>query len=213
MNVWSAQCQGLRRRQHRTQHIHTPNPRIGIKVPGPAGNWTRAAGLEGRDSTDHAMATDELKYKIRETSSCVTSPIWWLRVLLLLVKKWLMQVKFVTPRWKKIGVVPVSLICDDLMKGTTWRILYKVIAFKTQIVYINMICILLIQSGFSIPTPYYCIFPCPIEMTGIKLKVSWLKITWHSNLNVSRSWLSHQLFRWQHVGMEIFVSQAEGYVT
>ena len=32
----------------------TPNPRIGIKIPGPTGIRTRAAGLEGRDSTDHA---------------------------------------------------------------------------------------------------------------------------------------------------------------
>ena len=37
---------------------HTPNPRIGIKIPDPAGNRTRAAGLEDRDSTDHATATD-----------------------------------------------------------------------------------------------------------------------------------------------------------
>ena len=38
----------------------TPNPRTEIKLPVPAGNRTRAAGLEGRDSTDHAMATDIL---------------------------------------------------------------------------------------------------------------------------------------------------------
>ena len=37
---------------------HTPNPRTDIKIPDPAGNGTRAAGLEGRDSTDHATATD-----------------------------------------------------------------------------------------------------------------------------------------------------------
>ena len=50
LNVWSAQYPGLRRRQHRTEHKgHTPNPRI----------RTWAAGLEGRDSTDHATATDE----------------------------------------------------------------------------------------------------------------------------------------------------------
>ena len=30
----------------------TPNPRIEIKFPGPPGNRTQAAGLEGRDSTD-----------------------------------------------------------------------------------------------------------------------------------------------------------------
>ena len=37
---------------------HIPNPRTEIKIPDPAGNRTRAAGLEGRDSTDHATATD-----------------------------------------------------------------------------------------------------------------------------------------------------------
>ena len=40
----------------------TPNPRTEIKMPDPAGNRTRAAGLEGRDSTDHAKATDPLNY-------------------------------------------------------------------------------------------------------------------------------------------------------
>ena len=59
LNVWSAHCQGLRRRQHRTEHKgHTPNPRIGIKIPHPAGNLTLADGMEGMDSTDHATATD-----------------------------------------------------------------------------------------------------------------------------------------------------------
>ena len=41
-----------------TDKGHTPNPGIGIKIPDPAGNRTRAAGLQGRDSTDHATATD-----------------------------------------------------------------------------------------------------------------------------------------------------------
>ena len=41
-----------------TDKGHTPNPWIRIKIPDPAGNRTRAVGLEGRDSTDHAMATD-----------------------------------------------------------------------------------------------------------------------------------------------------------
>ena len=38
---------------------YTPNPRTEIKSPDPAGNLNRAAGLEGRDSTDHATATDK----------------------------------------------------------------------------------------------------------------------------------------------------------
>ena len=41
-----------------TDKGHTPNSRIRIKIPDPAANLTRAAGLEGRDSTDHATATD-----------------------------------------------------------------------------------------------------------------------------------------------------------
>ena len=45
LNVWSAQCQGLRRRQHRIEHKgHTPNPRTEIKIVDPAGNRARAAG-------------------------------------------------------------------------------------------------------------------------------------------------------------------------
>ena len=36
----------------------TPNPRTEIKIPGPAENRTRAAGLEGRDSNAHATARD-----------------------------------------------------------------------------------------------------------------------------------------------------------
>ena len=61
LNVRSAHCQGLRRRQHRTEHKgHTRYPRIGIKIPNPAGNRTRDAGLEGSDRTDHAKATDHL---------------------------------------------------------------------------------------------------------------------------------------------------------
>ena len=59
LNVWSAQCQGLCQRQHRTEHKgHTPNPRTEIKIPDPAGNRNWATGLEGRDSTDHNTATD-----------------------------------------------------------------------------------------------------------------------------------------------------------
>ena len=65
LNMWSAQCQGLRRRQHRTEHNgHMPKPRIGIKIPDPAGNRTQAAGLEGRDSTDHATATNVVNFCI-----------------------------------------------------------------------------------------------------------------------------------------------------
>ena len=45
----------------RTQIKDThPNPRTEINIPDPAGNRTWVAGLEGRDSTDHATATDGL---------------------------------------------------------------------------------------------------------------------------------------------------------
>ena len=36
-----------------------PSPRIEIKIPDPTGNRTRAAWLEGRDSTNHATATEQ----------------------------------------------------------------------------------------------------------------------------------------------------------
>ena len=42
----------------KTDKGHTHNPGTEIKIPDPTGNRTRAAGLEGRDSTDHATATD-----------------------------------------------------------------------------------------------------------------------------------------------------------
>ena len=60
VNVWSVQCQGLCRRNtgQNTDNGHTPNPRIEIKIPDPAGNRTRVAGFEGRDSIDHATSTD-----------------------------------------------------------------------------------------------------------------------------------------------------------
>ena len=41
-----------------TDKGQTHSPRIGIKIPDPAGNRTRAIGLEVKDSTDHATATD-----------------------------------------------------------------------------------------------------------------------------------------------------------
>ena len=47
-----------------TDKGHTPNPRTEIKIPDPAENRTRTAGLEGRDSTDHATATDQLIFQI-----------------------------------------------------------------------------------------------------------------------------------------------------
>ena len=47
--------------QYRIQTKDTPNSRTEIKIPDPVGNRTRAAGLESRDSTDHATATDEFQ--------------------------------------------------------------------------------------------------------------------------------------------------------
>ena len=46
--------------EQNTNKGHTPNPRKEVKIPDPAENRTRAAGLEGIDSTDHATATDIL---------------------------------------------------------------------------------------------------------------------------------------------------------
>ena len=66
-NLWSAECQGHRKRQHRTEHkVHTPSPRIEIKIPEPAGIRTRAAGTEGRDPTDNATAADSDEYGLYE---------------------------------------------------------------------------------------------------------------------------------------------------
>ena len=39
---------------HNTDKGHTRNPRTENKIPDPAGNRTRAAGLKGRHSADHA---------------------------------------------------------------------------------------------------------------------------------------------------------------
>ena len=47
-----------------TDKGQTPNLRIGIKIPDPAENQTRAAGLEGSDSSDHATATDSDRHNI-----------------------------------------------------------------------------------------------------------------------------------------------------
>ena len=52
-----------------TDEVHTPNPRTEIKILDPAGNRTRAAGLEGRNSTDHATATDQDIVKFRKSQN------------------------------------------------------------------------------------------------------------------------------------------------
>ena len=41
-----------------TDKGHILNPRTELKIPDPAGKRAWAAGLEGRDSTDHATAID-----------------------------------------------------------------------------------------------------------------------------------------------------------
>ena len=46
--------------EQNTQKGHTPNPRREIKIHDLAWNRTRVIGLEGRDSTDQATATDQL---------------------------------------------------------------------------------------------------------------------------------------------------------
>ena len=54
-----------------TDKGHTPNPSIGIIIPDPAGNRTRAAEAEGRDSTDHVTGTKCMEVKLKNVSSCV----------------------------------------------------------------------------------------------------------------------------------------------
>ena len=51
--------------RYNTDKGYTPSPRTEIKIPHPAGNRIRAAGLEGRDSTDHTTATDPLNIQLR----------------------------------------------------------------------------------------------------------------------------------------------------
>ena len=80
LNVWTAQCQGLRRRQHRTEH----RQRTEIKIPDPAVNRTRAAGLEGRDSTDHATALfflcfSKMQILYKEVAKVDLTWIWLVR--------------------------------------------------------------------------------------------------------------------------------------
>ena len=45
--------------EENTDEKYTSSPRKKIKIPSPAENRIRAAELEGRDSIDHATATDE----------------------------------------------------------------------------------------------------------------------------------------------------------
>ena len=59
-----------------TDQGHTPNVRTEIKIPDAAGNRTRAAGLEGRDSNDHATATDYYKTSLVNLEiTCLNGPI------------------------------------------------------------------------------------------------------------------------------------------
>ena len=58
LNLWSYVRASARdkAKQNRTQRTNSGS--IEFEILHPAGNWTRAVGLEGRDSTDHATATD-----------------------------------------------------------------------------------------------------------------------------------------------------------
>ena len=49
LNVSTAQYEGLRLRQHMAEHTGHTHSSIEIKIFDPAGNRTRATGLEGRD--------------------------------------------------------------------------------------------------------------------------------------------------------------------
>ena len=53
---------------HNTDKGHTPSPRIEIIVSDPAGNRTRAPGLEGRDSTDYATAKAKRQQQQQQTN-------------------------------------------------------------------------------------------------------------------------------------------------
>ena len=49
-----------------TDKGHILNLCTEIKIPDTAGNRTRAAGLEDRVSTDHATATDMMKFNLEK---------------------------------------------------------------------------------------------------------------------------------------------------
>ena len=61
LNLWSAECQGTVRGNKDKEH--TPSHRIEIKIPDPAGNRTRAAGLECK------VSTEDYLYRILSQSS------------------------------------------------------------------------------------------------------------------------------------------------
>ena len=63
LDVWSAHYQGHRQRQN-TDKGHTLSPWIQIQIDDSTGNRTRAAGLEGRDSTGNVTMTDLFTYEI-----------------------------------------------------------------------------------------------------------------------------------------------------
>ena len=61
MNLWVAECHGLRQKRLRAEQRqrHMANPRIEIKIPNLALNRPQATCLlEGRDYTDHCKGTD-----------------------------------------------------------------------------------------------------------------------------------------------------------
>ena len=64
LNVWSAQCQASAGNNtgQNTDKGHTPSPRIGIKIPDPAGNRTWA---------DHATTTDYIIHECTFTVKCI----------------------------------------------------------------------------------------------------------------------------------------------
>ena len=69
--VWSKHNVSVSARDNTGQDTdvgHTPSPRIEIKISAYAGNRTQIAGQEGRDSTDHATATEKYFVIIWNTS-------------------------------------------------------------------------------------------------------------------------------------------------
>ena len=90
LNLWPAECQGHRQRQHRTEHTcsrrieikipdsardntghntdkwHTPSPGIEIKISDPVGNRTTAPGLDGTYSKRVIIMYNSLHSKLYE---------------------------------------------------------------------------------------------------------------------------------------------------
>ena len=79
----------------------TPDRRIEIKIPNPAGNRTRAIRLEGIDSTDHATATNSLYSLLNIIRNIKSRQLRWARHVVIVVGLVIMVV---------VGILAVTMM-------------------------------------------------------------------------------------------------------